>query len=181
LDNKWQAFHPFLDEGQHVFSAMHTLKRDALRRCPVVLALLMVLVAMPGTLPLFMATLAAVDAEHRVQLGLGAEEATLVLHHDAGCAARSPQHRHCPLSRALVFFSESTGGNPDHVLHFAGGAKYLRDQSPALLPPAALAPVPAIPPLVFGLPEAVPSRVVFPDSPAPPGAMLGICTTLLLI
>ena len=141
----------------------------------------MVLAAMPGALAMFMATLAAVDAEHRVQLGLGAEEATLVLHHDTSCAAQSPQHQHCPLSRALVFFSESSGGNPDHVLHFAGGAKYLRDQPPVLVQPAALTPVPAILPLGVSLPSAVLCWISFSDSPAPPGALLGIRTTLLLI
>ena len=128
--------------------------------------MVMALAATPGALPMFVAALAVVDAEHRVQLGLALGESTVVLHHEAGCAARSPQHRHCPLSRALVFFSESTGGNPDHVLHFAGGAKYLRDQPLVLTQPALLVAVLVTTP-IFVLAHKAPRRILLPDITAP--------------
>jgi hypothetical protein len=88
--------------------------------------LVLLLVQIPGLLPLAFAGLAWLDNEHRVQLGTGAEGYQLVLKHDANAAPDSAyfyQHQHCVVGRMLVALaSTKPDASQDHVLSFRNTA-----------------------------------------------------------
>ncbi len=156
-------------------------RHSAIARGVACLAGALLVAAMPGVMPVLMAALAVVDGGHRVEMGVNTEEARVVLHHDPACLARSPQHHHGLLGRTLVIFSESPSGEPDHILHFAGAGKFLRSQTFSVMPAGMLA-VQNTTPFCFAPVPTAPRRLCcFPGSPAPPGALTGVRTTLLLI
>jgi len=82
----------------------------------------LLLVQIPGLLPLAFAGLAWLDGEHRVQLGTGEKGYQLVLRHDANAAPDSAyfyQHQHCVVGRMLVALaSTKPDASQDHVLSF---------------------------------------------------------------
>lgn len=151
------------------------------QRCMAALTTAVVLLAMPGLLPVMITLLAEVDQEHRVSVSGNGDEALVILKHDASCPAMVSQHRHCPMSRALVFFAQSTEADADHVLHFSGGGKYLRNHPLSIPTPDTLAVVPVVAAIKMATTAVSPRHVCFPDNPAPPGARQSFRTALLLI
>jgi hypothetical protein len=145
-----------------------------------VLAAGILFATMPGFFPLVVGGIAALDGDHRVMLRTGGEGADVVLRHGSS-GATAPQHQHCATARLLVFFSHSATENPDHVLHFGAGGKFL-NKSPIILPlPEVQTSAPVIQESSILLPTIAFAPLMAASPPAPPGALAGVRTTLLLI
>jgi hypothetical protein len=136
--------------------------------------------SMPGIIPLVVSGIAALDSDHRVMLRTGGQGADVVLRHGS-CGVTAPHHQHCATARVLVFFSQSATGNPDHVLHFGAGGKFL-NKNPAVVPsPGVQVSMPVFHEVSIFAPTTVFASLAAANPPAPPGALSGIRTTLLLI
>jgi hypothetical protein len=135
---------------------------------------------MPGFFPLVVSGIAAVDSDHRVMLRTGGEGADVVLRHGS-CGVTAPQHQHCATARVLVFFSHPATGNPDHVLHFGAAGKFLNKNPVVVASPEIQISVPVFHEISLLAPTTVLAPLVAASPPAPPGALAGVCTTLLLI
>jgi hypothetical protein len=149
-------------------------------RLTSLLAVVMLTAATPGFFPLVVGGIAALDEDHRVFLCGAGEDTDVILNHGAP-GVDAARHHHCAVAKVLVLFSQPAPGGPDHVLHFATGGKFLNGNPALVSLPDAFVSEPVFQEISLASLAFFPIPSATSSPPAPPGALGGVRTTLLLI